>query len=245
MHLATPVRRFISVRWLALMAGLPFTMLGRATGAPPAEAAPPVYADAEHVHHGCHLSTLAYLVRFCANFPAEQSEHAVLEMGNPGGGRRSHTIALVTWRNEWWGRDEYLGVFRLGIAATPHPDDRKLRARAASVLDRLNRRESAPPHYRRPPMSVGALSAGELAREAAVAARILPYPSQTYWVRAAGRAEENTVAVYDPHRGTCVAECVAQNDTAIVRAIAGRLGYDAASVRPDSNAAPVLIALAR
>ncbi len=91
---------------------------------------PPAFPDAGHVPNGCYLSTAAYLARFAAAFPAERATNVAIAPRGFGG---LHTIALLTWRGEWWGRDEYFGVFRLGRAVAGNPDPVAL-ARCAERL---------------------------------------------------------------------------------------------------------------
>src|SRR5271170_721219 len=68
----------------------------------PAPVAPPHYTIDEHVFNGCHLSTIAFLARFHADFPAEHGEALIVLMRNAGGVRKAHTVALISWRGSWW-----------------------------------------------------------------------------------------------------------------------------------------------
>lgn len=215
--------------------------------------APPAFTDAEHVYNGCHLSAVAYLARFSAEFPTERGEPAVLVMANADGVRRPHTVALVTWNGEWFGRDEYFGTFRLGFKVDANPSAERLEARAASVLARLSARKNRTAGYRRPPMVRGELSPSELVREVATAARILPFPSSTFWLKDGAREypvvlfrpSADTVAVYDPHRGTAVAECASRDDAGVVGLVAARLGYSGGVVRAEAPVAAAVVAMAR
>jgi len=218
-----------------------------ATG--PAEAAP-AYPESEHVYFGCHISTVAYLARFSAEHPAERGRPAVLMMDNADGVRRPHTIALVTWRGMWWGRDEYFGTFPLNLPADAKVAGHRLEARATTALAKAAGRRDRTEGYRRPPVARGSLNREELAREAAAATRILPHAATTFWVSEGRheyplvffRPDERTIAVYDPHSGTCVAETETRDATRIVAAVAARLGCRAASLRTELPAGTAVVA---
>ncbi len=83
--------------------------------------------------NGCYVSTIAFLARFQAEFPGERGVPLVMVRRNANTVRWSHTIALVSWRGEWWGRDEYYGVFALDREVGAYPDPDQLADRAANV----------------------------------------------------------------------------------------------------------------
>ena len=70
---------------------------------------PPAYPDTAHVLNGCHLSTLRFLNRYLAEFPAERGETLVVSMRNADGSVQPHTIGLISWQGQAWCRDEYTG----------------------------------------------------------------------------------------------------------------------------------------
>ena len=78
---------------------------------------PPVFADAAHVANGCYISAVAYLAKFSTAFPAERGEPAAFVLPSAGGSNQPHTLAIVSWRGEWWARDEYFGVVPLGFSS--------------------------------------------------------------------------------------------------------------------------------
>lgn len=76
--------------------------------------------------------------------------HRAIGGGKPPRGQRGtailpatgqhHTAAIVTWRGEWWLRDEYLGVMRLRVAADSlGPADRAIAAGAARLASEAAR----------------------------------------------------------------------------------------------------------
>lgn len=239
-------RRFLLVASLVLSVATATAATTKAT----AEDAPPFFNDAAHVLNGCHLSSIAYLARFTAEFPAERGEPVVLIVPNGDGVKRPHTIALLTWKGTWWGRDEYFGVFRIGARVDSGVTADDLTDRATTLISRISSRASRNAGYRRPPVATGRLSSAELSREATVAASLIPHPSTTYWITDGGREyplvffrpSPGTIAVYDPHRGTGVAECAATDDSRVVAMVAARLGYNASSVRAEVPALPAAFA---
>lgn len=217
---------------------------------PVPDSAPPAFADDAHVSNGCHISTLAYVARFAAEFPGERAEPLIVEMPNADGARRPHTLALVSWRGELWGRDEHFGVFPLKLSATANVKPERVATRAAAALERNARADARNPGYRRAPVAIGSVDSNKLRHEAELAARLLPVPATVYWVTTGGREyplvffrpDGRSIAVYDPHRGTCMAETASRDDAGIVAAVAGRLGYRPTSVPAALSATAVLAA---
>jgi hypothetical protein len=193
--------------------------------------APPVLPDPHHVPNGCFLSALAYVARFRAAHPGERAEVLAVELRRFHG---AHTIAVVTWRGEWWGRDEFFGVFPLGRSAARHREAGALTGRAETALERhaeaevrAGRGAWAPPPQRTMP-------AGERARAVAEAAALLPEPGEIF--RVAGkdgavpllffRPFPGTVCIYEPVTGTAQADTAATHAPSIVKAMAARLGLE-------------------
>jgi hypothetical protein len=163
----------------------------------------------------------------------------VINMLNPDGFWRCHTIALVSWQGAAWGRDEYYGVFALGRSCGARTDFSTLSAAAEKAYQRqaarVIRLEGMPQRQESPEE----MSPGEIFREVTLAARIIPFPSTIFWVRN-GRQEvpvvffrpaDRQVAVYEPIHGTCLAQCAIRDDAKVVSLVAARLGYQSAGVR--------------
>ncbi len=230
----------------ALVLAFPFGFTARAdivTRTAPAPITPPRYTLEDHVYNGCHLSTLAFLARFEADFPNERGEALIISMRNAGGVRKGHTVALVSWQGSWWCRDEYFGVLALGRKAEAHPDMARLTERLQTVLERRARGfmdMQGAEHLVEAPSE---LTAAERFHQAVVATRILPVPSRIFWVgkgRSAipvvfFRTGASEIGLYDPLHGTCVATCALQDDSQVVALAAARLGYDAREVHADSG----------
>jgi hypothetical protein len=204
------------------------------------ESAPPIYLDCAHFHNGCHISAVTYLARFAADFPEERGQPVIAALRNASGVIRPHTVALVTWRGEWWCRDEFYGVFPIHCAASGEPDlqnlPRYLQAHASFVAR----------HHRVKPFTEGAtLSFEQRLRDATDAAEALPIPNTIFWVHQDGvevpvvffRPGQGIVAIYDPAHGTAVAECTLTEDVRVAAAIAVRLGYRADGIRADISSA--------
>lgn len=202
---------------------------------------PPAYPDRAHVTNGCHISTIAYLDRFLAEYPGEQGEPLVITLLNADGIKRPHTIALISWQGQWWCRDESFGAVALGCAVEAWPTGRRLSAKAETVLDKhakmlvrtgMATPRPAPPADMAPEQRIG---------EVAAAARMIPFPTTIFWVRS-GRHElpvaffrpnARQIAVYDPLHGTVLAGCASRDDAGIVSLVASRLGYHVDSVRAE------------
>jgi hypothetical protein len=204
-------------------------------------ARPPVYATSVHAYNGCHIATLAYLKRFRADFPDEVAEALHITTRAPDGLRTGHTVALVSWRGAWWCRDDRLGVFRLDAPIGDSPESRRLKAAAERALDERMAGGTRVRSEAVEPAVVTSDTAANRHEEVRKAARLLPLPSMTFWVRE-GRSEKpflffrlaaNVIAVYDPMRGTAVAETAETEEAAVVRLVASRLGYKVGSVRSE------------
>jgi hypothetical protein len=209
-----------------------------ASPADSAPASPPDYPDSIHVAWGCYISTAAYLAKFAANHPGEFGAPFTAFLGVI---QRHHTAALVTWRGEWWLRDEFLGVMRLGLPVAGHGVTDRVTRRAETTLAR----EAAklPPALRARIAAVDhrGNSGFNAAHDVAQAAALLPFPAEVYWVTCGDgeipllffRPGPGAIAVYDPHHGTATAETDTTRPAVIVQLVAQRLGYRVTSVRRD------------
>lgn len=197
---------------------------------------PPAFPDAAHVTRGCYLSTMAYIVRFTREFP---DERAVSLTVNPAGFDGPHTIAVMTWRDAWWARDEFSGVFPLGRRVVDCAETAALRTRAQVALGRLARQQLARGRIEAGSSSRN-VSAMHYEQDIRAAATLLPCASQCYRVRCGTddrlflffRPAEGRIALYDPATGTASAECTPIDVPALVRQVAIRLGYAASRVQP-------------
>jgi hypothetical protein len=241
---------------LALMlASTIISPAARADAAVPgvSQSAPPSYPDADHVCNGCHLSTIRYLSRFLAEYPAEHGEPLVINMMNADRTRGMHTMALISWHGQAWGRDEYFGVFSLGCRFEKEPDLSRLAACAESAYQQHARRVIRMEGTPRRPDDPEQMSRAQRFQEVTLATRIIPFPSSIYWLRS-GREEfpvaffrpsGGQIAVYDPLHGTCLAECSSPDDVKVVSLVAAQLGYRPDHVRSDvstSNSNPLAYA---
>lgn len=232
---ASPLRLALAILVLSFVA----SSAARAAVVTP----PPHYPDATHVYNGCHLSSLAYLAKFNAEFPAEQGRPLVVQLLNADGCTRSHTLTLLTWQGDWWIRDEYYGVFPLNCTVKAVSDLSQLQALAERVYARhvaeISRRSDAP----RPPEVPSRLSVDQRLHDVKLAAGKIPMAHTIYWVRDGKREvplvffrpAPGQIAVYDPAFGTGVAKCSQPDDAKVVAAVASRMGYRADVVRADLN----------
>jgi hypothetical protein len=213
----------------------------RVSNPPSVVSAPPSYPDTAHVLNGCHLSSIRFLNRYLAEFPAERGQTLVVSMRNADGSTQAHTIALISWQGQAWCRDEYYGVFSLGCPADSQANldrlstlaERKLEKHAQKMVStgQAAARSEAPSH----------LSAEQNLRDVTTAATLIPYSTKIFWVRSGNRElpmvffrpDGKRIAVYDPAHGTSTAECSATDDAKIVQLVATRLGYRAESVRAE------------
>jgi hypothetical protein len=203
----------------------------------PALRTPPAFPDAQHVLNGCFISTIAYVARFRAAFPAERAQPLTVELKKFHG---LHTIAVVSWRGEWWGRDEFFGVFALGLRVPLHPDPDQLVARAQRALDAHAEREVEAGRGSWAPPPPRTLPAAERAHWITQAAAALPHPGEMYWLYGDAlefpvlffRPAPGLVCFYEPLTGTAQAETTATHAPSVVKAIASRLGRRINAVRP-------------
>lgn len=202
---------------------------------------PPAYPDGEHVANGCYVSTIAFLARFQAEFPDERGVPLVMYLRNAKGVRWSHTIAVISWRGKWWGRDEYYGVFALDRSVGAYPEPEQLANWAANALQKHSARLIRARITNRQPAPPTEMSAEERTREVAAVARMVPVRASVFWVKC-GRQElpvvffrpsDHQIAVYEPLHGTAVAECAFPDNAKVVAAVAVRLGYRVDGVRAE------------
>jgi hypothetical protein len=212
---------------------------------------PPAFPDEVHVPNGCYLSTAAYLAKFTAAHPAEFASPLTIEPKAYGG---PHTVALVSWENRWWIRDEFLGVVSLDRAADGAGITEQLRRHAQTTLDSRAGKMSKRIRNRLADSADLVAAAVESARDVATGATLLPFPSEQFRVQCADREiallffcpAPGRVAVYDPLSGTATAETATRNGRRVVELVAARLGYqvrDVSAVRGEfAPAAGVLVA---
>jgi hypothetical protein len=201
-------------------------------------AAPPAYPDSVHVLHGCFISTVAYLARFQAEFSDERAASIVVELREFLG---LHTVAVISWRGAWWGRDEFFGIFPLNVKVAREPDAAHLERAIAFALDRHAKNEVRRGRAGYAPRPPATLPIAERARIVSQAAALLPCPSEVFWL--GGDREEipvlffqpapGWVALYDPLIGTAQAQCAATNPAAIVKTVATQMGYQVRHLRRD------------
>jgi hypothetical protein len=196
---------------------------------------PPDFADSAHVFNGCHVSAVAYVLRFRAAFPQEKAHVFVLSAQNR---IEPHSLAVVSWRGAWWAREEMWGVFPLSCTVAKIRDPEQLERVADAVFARRwladqklgGRSKLTGPQPLSTPHRLSAVR---------LAATMLGCASQLCWIRSEGaevpvlffRPETGTIALYDPASGTASAECANTDTPAIVAAVAVRLGYAGATVR--------------
>ncbi len=207
---------------------------------------PPAYPDSDHVLNGCHLSSIRFLNRYLAEFPAERGETLVVSMRNADGSTQAHTIALISWQGQAWCRDEYYGVFPLDCAAESNPNLDRLSARAERKLEKHAQMMVATGQAAARSESPTHLSAEQNLRDVTTAASLIPYSTKIFWVRSGNRElpmvffrpDGKHIAVYDPAHGTSTAVCSATDDAKIVLLVASRLGYRVESVRRELTLTP-------
>jgi hypothetical protein len=214
---------------------------------------PPAYPDSDHVLNGCHLSSIRFLNRYLAEFPAERGETLVVNMRNADGSIQAHTIALISWQGQAWCRDEYYGVFSLECAAESQPNLDRLSAQAERKLERHAQMMIRTHQVAARSQPSTHLSAEQDLRDVTLAAKLIPYATSIFWVRCGNRElpmaffrpDGKRIAVYDPVHGTSTAECASTDDAKIVLLVAARLGYRAESVRRELTLSqPALLASA-
>ena len=201
---------------------------------------PPAFRDAGHVPNGCYLSTTAFIARFAAEFPAERAVPVAMAPRGFGG---LHTITLLTWRGNWWGRDEYFGVFALNRSVAGNPDPAALVLRAERLLTKLAVSEVKAGRGSYAPAVPAKLPARELATLVRAAAAALPLANEVLWVHGGAEAipcmffrpAAGVVAVYHPLPGTATAETTLTESETIVGLVAAKFGYAVAAVRADTT----------
>ena len=210
---------------------------------------PPGYPDRVHLTNGCQLSSMLFLRRYTAEFPAERGVRLVV---NNYSGINQHSVSLVTWQGEWWCRDDRLGIFPLGVkvegsempAKIEKTVSRELSRRAKAEyrdadLKRMARENYNPPAERR---SVDVVNAASMVEGSTV-----------YWVTAGNkevpvlffRPTADSIGVYDPAFGSAVAVVHCSNVDQIVTAVTKQLGYKVTSVHAAANVASMVTASVR
>lgn len=202
----------------------------RLDGADVGVCCPPAFPDAVHVREGCFVSSLAYVARFCREHPDERAQLLTVHPVNFNG---PHTIALLSWRGQWWGRDEYSGVFPLRCEVRRDLDLARLASRADAALRSVASRHLREGRIHGADLGPRRLGVPEREADVARAAGLLPVASTVVRVRC-GREdlpflffqpESGRIAVYDPAIGTAAADCTPTDIPALVRQVVRRLGY--------------------
>lgn len=201
---------------------------------------PPSY-EIPAIPNGCHISTLAYLHRFRADHPAERATDVRILRRNDSGCEVSHNIALFSWENSWWCRDDVLGFAALERPVRGDDNLAELTKLAETVLDRLEARAAKrSAHLRRGARAtVRSAPAIDDAEAITRAAAVLPVASTPYTIGVGRdtrtvlfyRTDANDIALYEPSLGSCVARVSGGSDLAVVRVVARKLGFDPATVR--------------
>jgi len=206
-----------------------------------AAAVPPSFPDEAHVINGCYVSTAAYITKFKAAYPAEQAVPIAVTMLNADGRRHAHTIALLTWHGDWWGRDEYFGVFALKRSAADDKISARLFALAESKLEQHAKRLAQAGRVAMPKPAPVRLEALRRAHEVATARQMLPFATEQFWLTSNGEdipflffvPSPGEIAVYTPQNGTANACCAMTDGAEVVALVAARLGYAVEKVRRD------------
>ena len=201
---------------------------------------PPDYVDSVHVAEGCYISTVAYLTKFSAAFPDEFGSAVTI---HPKSHLTPHTIALLTWRDHWWLRDEFLGVLPVNLPVRTREITEQIKSSSEAALERRALRLSATRQTRRAGLHSRDDRVLDAPREVARAATLLQFASEAFHIESRGRKtcmllfrpRPGTIAVYDPAHGTATAKTDLTSSVEIVALVAERLGYAAAIVRPASR----------
>jgi hypothetical protein len=233
---ASPARRLFRSALVTLVLLVAAAVNVRAENA----VTPPAFRDASHVPNGCYLSTTAFIARFAAEFPAERAVPVAMAPRGFGG---LHTITLLTWGGNWWGRDEYFGVFALNRSVAGNPDPAALILRAERLLTKLAVSEVKAGRGSYAPAVPAKLPARELATLVRAAAAALPLANEVLWVHGGAEAipfllfrpAAGVVAVYHPLHGTATAETTLTESETIVGLVAAKFGYAVAAVRADTT----------
>lgn len=209
-------------------------------------ATPPDFPDAAHVENGCYLSTFVYLAKFLAAHPGERGEPLTVQSRNYD---EPHTIALVSWRGRWWGRDEYCGVFAIDCAVETGIQAESLKTVAEAALQRRAARLLKQGRIVIPSSNARRLTADRRAQAVATARTLLPAGGTPFWVQDKGsevpllffRPAPGQIAVYDPVLGTATAETTLTDPARIVALVAARLGYRNEPVEREKMSIPTVL----
>jgi hypothetical protein len=215
---------------------------------PATMSAPPCFPDAAQLPEGCFISTLAYLAKFTAAFPEESASSLTIQPKQHVG---PHTVALISWRNRWWVRDQHLGVLSLNQTCDRAIGTVALGARAEAALDARARSIAKWKRERIAGSLTPSAAAINALRDVTTAASLLPCTSEQFWVKCGSREipllffrpAPGQVAVYDPTVGTATAESTIACSTRIVEMVAAQLGYKVTSIRAQRT--ELIAALAR
>jgi hypothetical protein len=193
---------------------------------------PPDFPDDQHVINGCYISTMAYIAKLKTSFPAERAEPLTIFPRHGGVRRKPHTLALFTWRGQWWIRDEFFGLKSVRLPVKPAITPERVAVRVAGMCEKDSLWLLAQGKVQ--PLGAAAeLSLEQKLAAVIFAASVLPYDTELYWVRCKTsrtpmlffRPHRGAIAVYDPQHGTALAESNTADGRKIVPLVAQKLGY--------------------
>jgi hypothetical protein len=199
------------------------------------------------VANGCYVSAVAYLAKFSAAFPAERGEPAAFVLPNADGGQKPHTLALISWKGEWWARDEYFGVVPLGCSSATALDPRLAQRRIDAGFRQLSepRRRRAVELRQKTILAPASVTSEWRFAEIKTAQRLLPFPAEIHWLTDGRhsipflyfRPGGDAFAVYDPGVGTASAVSPVRDGALLVAAVAERMGYRLRRISPRQDLA--------
>ncbi len=166
------------------------------SAAPAKEGSPPWWPDKIYAANGCFLSASAYVARLVSTYPAAKASTQTVEIPSC----RGHTIAVVSWNGVKYGRDQYIGVFKIG--------DGDPQASFEAALRRWRQEKRTHPYPERRPHSMAERRAEVLLARSIMAfakTELLPVNTPTGVVTVlTWRTPTGELAIYEPTLGTAV-----------------------------------------